>query len=365
MEEVRCILPKKVNVILLLCIILIICGHNVSAAKFLNPRVSKTPPQARLASYASSTLATNFLGLEDLGPHSYKPNLLEKNGIVFTCKAGHIDIAHARKLIDWTAYLASKTFDNLMKNKTEFSYMSKNPSRYYVHIIYPEYWKVLSKNQKESVAYNISIRLGQYLAYTEGTWHEILTWFGYKCIGFIPEFPSAFSWEDTFSNCLGSHIAVLALQDTEHQFDEAATLALAKELQKLGIQSAKAARRAAEEVRGQWFSGNLLVDIKMRNFDIGLDDGFVTPYIVPSFADCQNAEALDYPVPDLAFLSVYGFSARLEIEPHEWEKDKIFKIISGTRNATAEPAQAGKADRIEPAIHFAPIMEYIKKQNSK
>ncbi len=345
---------KKISSILLFCLF-VVYAHSASEGKFLDPKDAKSPPQARLASYASSTIATNFLSGGYLGQHSYRPNESEKNGIVYTCKAGHIDIAHVRKIIDWTAFLAAKTFDNMMKNKTKFKFKSKTPSLYFVKLDYPEYWKVLPDKQKEKIAYYISARLGQYLAYTESIWHEILTWFGYKCIGFYPEFQSAFSWEDTFSNVLGSHIAVMALQDTEHEFDKAVTLALDRELKRLGIQSSHTAKRAAEQVRGLWFSGDLFfIDIKKRNLDIGLDDGFITPCIIAYPAECEGAAAQAYPVPNLAFLTKYGFSVRFEIEPREWEKNRILSIVY--------PKAKDRRKRLEPVIHFAPIMDYIKKE---
>ena len=55
--------------------------------------------------------------------------------------------------------------------------------------------------------------------------HEILTWHGFRCVGFLPEFLSAFSWEDSFSNLLGTVVASKALRDTEHPYDEAMTIA--------------------------------------------------------------------------------------------------------------------------------------------
>src|SRR4030043_52674 len=168
---------KKTGFAMFLCLIVLFAG-DASEGKVLSSKKAKITPQARLASYPTATVGTNFLGLEDLGPHSYKPNISEKNGIVYTCKAGHIDIAHVRKLIDWTAFLTSKTYDNLIKNKAAFTFTTAKPSVYHASITYPPYWKVLSKQQKEKVARDISIRVAQYLAYTSSIWHEILTWFG-------------------------------------------------------------------------------------------------------------------------------------------------------------------------------------------
>jgi len=329
---------------------------------FLNYQEAKIPPRSRLACYATSTIGTNFIDPKRLGSHGYKGSWSEKNGIVYTRKAGHIDIAHLRKTIDWTAFLAAKTFKQLMDNETEFSFKLQEPSLYFVQLTYPQYWQDLSRQQKAHTAYDISIRLGQYFTYTACVWHEILTWFGYKGAGFCPEFPSAFSWEDVFSNVLGTHIATLAIRDVEHAFNEAVTRAIDWELKTLEVQPKHIAIRAAETVRGKWFSGDFpVVDMKKRNFDIGLDDGFVTPWIVPSVSGYDAAEAQGFPqggaprpysVPNLNSIFDYGFSVKLEIEPKEWEKDQILKIVY--------PDVKQRKKRLQPAIHFAPIMKHIE-----
>jgi len=317
-------------------------------------------PRVRFGCYPSSTIGTGFLDAEHLGPHGYQFNLAEKNGIVYTCKAGHIDVTHLRIAADWTAYLAAKSFRCLMKDNAGFSFGLKvDRSIYFVQITYPEGWRELPQKEKEQIAREISIGLGQYLAFTATTWHEIITWFGYKCIGFFPEFPSAFSWEDSFSNLIGTHIAVQALRDTEYGFDEAMTLAIDQELEKLGVQSRHTAISASENERGEWFVGRLLyhVDMKRRNFDIGLHDGYVTPTIVPSVRECTRAVAQPYPVPNLDFLGQYGLSVKLEIEPREWEKGNILRIVY--------PDAKKRKKRIEPTAHFARIMNYIKKDAVK
>jgi len=317
---------------------------------------AKMEPRVRIGSYASSTIGTNFLGL-DLGSHGYGFSASEKNGVVYTCKGGFIDIAHLRKAADWTAYFAAKTFKHLMNDETEFSFKMKEPSLHFVHIEYPAYWQDFPRREKKQIASDISISLGQYLAFTAATWHEILTWFGYKCTGIYSEFPSAFSWEDTFSNLLGTHLAVIALNDSNHTYNDAMTLAIELELKKLGIQSGETAKQTAEKLKGIWFSGDLplFVMIKKRNFDIGLDDGFITPWIVPG--NCKGTHARSYPVPTLQMLDEYGFSVKYEIEPREWEKSKILRVVY--------PNKEKRKKRLEPATHFGQIMAYIKKKAIK
>ncbi len=315
----------------------------------------KSPPRVRMGSYASSTLGTRYSNPDKLGKHSYNGNLSEKSGIIYTCKTGHIDLAHLRKSADWTAYLSKKIFKVLMKGQGGFSYKMKEPSRYYVKFTYPSIWKALPQTEKEKIAHDVSIKVGQYITYTATTWHEIITWFGYKCTGMYSEYPSAFTWEDTFSNLIGSHLAVIALRDEGYSYDEAMTLILDAELEKLNVQSSRVARRAADIVRGEWYSGDFLffITMKKRNFDIGLDDGFVTPSLVPGLAECEGAEPQSYPIPTLDFLSEYRFSMLFEIEPREWEKNKVFKIVY--------PNKKEKKKRIDPIVHFPILMDYIKK----
>jgi len=312
-------------------------------------------PRIRVGYLPSPTLGTVFSGPEELGQHGYRPNLSERNGIVYTCKAGAIDIGHARKAADWTVFLAAKTFKQIMKNESEFSFRLYEPSRYYVRLTYPDNWKDMSPHDREQVAYDLSVGIGQYITFTAVTWHEIITWFGFKSKGLEPEYPSAFTWEETFSNLFGTHVAALTLEDTEHTYNEAVTLAFDRELRELQAQSGSVSRRASESVKGPWFTGDFYwIAMKKRNLDLGLDDGFVTPFLIPSVSECQGAEALPYPVPGLEFVSEYGFTVKFEIKPNIWEANAILDI--------AYAGEQRRKKRVEPAIHYAPIMDYIRKE---
>jgi hypothetical protein len=310
-------------------------------------------PRVRLGYVPRPKLGTKFLGRQDLGQHGYGPNLSERNGLVYTCKAGHIDIAHVRKAADWTVFLAAKTFHEIIENEEDFSFKMYEPSRYCVQLTYPENWNDMSKEVRERIAYRTSIALGQYLAFAGLTWHEIMTWFGYRAKGLVSERPSAFTWEDTFSNLFGIHVAVLAFKDAQHPYNEAVTRILDRELQRLEVQPGYISKSATESVRGAWFTMEFFHTVmKKRNFDLGLDDGFVTPTLIPSVCGCEGVKAQSLPIPNLESLSDYGFSVTLEIEPNIWEDDIILDIINHDGNR--------RSRRIEPAIHFAPIMDYIR-----
>lgn len=308
-------------------------------------------PRIRYGTYPCAIVGTPLVGRR-MGPHSYHWSPFEKDGIAYTCGAGHVDIIHLRIAADWTAYLTTVAYKHLMKGDGQFTYkLAVDRSRTIVQISYPKGWDGLPEKTRSDIAREVAFAMGPYVTFTTVTWHEMLTWYGYKCIGLPVEFASAFSWEDSYSNLLGTIVAVRAMRDTEHSYNRAMEIAMQDEMRKLGIQPARMVKEASEAVRGKWFTGNLaiFVDMKKRNFDIGLDDGFVTPTVVPGMSECLDVPPVSYPVPDLSLLEEYGFSVNVEIEPHEWEKNKLLRIVHQEK-------------RINPRIHFPQIMDDMRRQ---
>lgn len=281
-------------------------------------------PRPRMGSYATSTPGTNFIGLTDLGAHNYD-GIIETNGIVYTCRGGHVDIAHLRIAADHVRYLYGQTYKSLMRNKRELSFkLNVDRSHFFASFSYPSDWKTQDKEQKDYIARAAAFELAQYFSFVLINWHEVLTFYGYKTMGVLPEFPSAFSWEDTYSNTIGVHLGARAIH-SDTPYDEAMTTLLREELEYLGIQSADVARGAAEQMRGQWYDGNLLVTMHVRNTDIGLHDGLVWPMLVPGV--CQEAQPLPYPAPQLDVVEQYGIGVTLEVEPREFERGRILRIV--------------------------------------
>jgi len=327
-------------------------------ARFLTDYQAKKPPHfIRLASVATATLGTIFQNPEDLGKHGYIHNWSEKTGIIFTCKAGHIDLGHLRKAADWTAYLAAKTLRQIKQKKTYFVFKLYEPTLYHVYISYPPDWSSLPPDYKDRIAHEVAVLIGQYCTYIATTWHEVLTWYGYRSTLVISEFQSAFSWEDPFSNLLGIHLAAKALRDPDHSFCDAMTTLLAQELRQLDAQPAHIAQKAAQAVEDYWYTYDLIfLDMKKRNFDIGIDDGYLTPWIIP-IGPCSYAHPKPYPVPTLKSLHQFGFTARLEIQPREIQAGRILSIVY--------PNPKNRKNRLEPTRHLPIIMADIKKRAVK
>ncbi|MDO8303669.1 MAG: DUF4056 domain-containing protein [Sedimentisphaerales bacterium] len=311
-------------------------------------------PRWRLGSYATTTLTTRFIDANNLGKHSFCGSLTENNGIAYTCRGGHIDVTHVRIAADYVRYLYNKTRKNILTSTSEFTFNSdEEPSVYFVQLKYPNHWQTLPPQDKERIADEVVFELSQYFTYTMVTWHEVLTWFGYKPSGFLPEFPSAFSWEDNYSNLVGTRLGAQAVAEDKHDFDEAMTIAIQVELENLGVQSRKIARKASAKMRGKWWRYTLsvvFVEMLERNMDLGYVDGFVTPTLVPGV--CEDARPQSYPVPALAALSKYGFAMTLEVEPKEFEKSKILRIVYPD----------GSSKRINLPKDLPLIMDVVKKQ---
>lgn len=312
-------------------------------------------PRLRVSDFFGNPWGMRFPAPEHLGRHSIEPSKDEKVGIVYTCKAGFIDLGHLREAADRTEYASQIVYNTLIRGRTSCTFRIIEPSHYHLTIHYPDQWHNMSWQQKKTIARDFSIRYGQYLAHTSLIWHEILTWYGFASSGVFSENISAFSWEDPYSDILGTRLAVMALTNTNGEsYEDAMTRLIDETLRELDVQPAETARKAAHIVEGKWFEGGyyFFVEMKKRNFDVGLNDGFVTPWLVPGI--CENTVPQDCPTSDLAALEKYGFKTRLQIEPVEFEKVKIYEAL-----------RLHPSELVRPSVHFPEIVELIRKEAEK
>lgn len=319
--------------------------------------VSNGRPRVRLGAYFGAPLGIAYPNPNNLGKHSYSSCWGERIGLLYTSKGGFIDLGHVRDSADRTRYCTQVAYENLISDKTEFSFRLMEPSEYLVKIKYPENWD--GQVDKENIAREISIEIGQNLAYDSMIWHEIITWYGYKFTGVFSEYISAFSWEDVYSDIIGIEIAGRALRKDSDKYDSVMTKLIYDELHDLDVQPVSVAKKAEKKVKGKWYKGLIypFATLKKRNMDIGIDDGYVTPWLVPGV--CQNTKPFLVAVPNLDLLQKYGFSIEVMIEPKVRIKKKLLRV--------AYPD--GKGKYIEPAAQFPEFMRDIinneKKRNGK
>ena len=308
-------------------------------------------PRPRMGTLPTPPPGPRFSDPNKLGKHSYYLNLFEINGIVYTCKAGHVDITHVRWTADNTRYVIHKIRQTLARNKKGFSFnLAWERSKHKIRFTYPENWRDMSRRERKRIADEIAFNAAPHIVFNATLWHEILTWFGVHFAGFEPEFNSSFSWEDMYSNILGTALGVEAVKDPNRNYDDAMTFLINKALRELDVKPRKTAIYAAEKMRGKWFRGTLLVETIKKSMDIGADDGHCTPILVPDI--CEGAEPEPIAVPNADILSEHGFSMTHEIQPREWERGKIFKV--------ADPNT--KLKTVQTDKHFPTILAHIRKE---
>jgi hypothetical protein len=313
------------------------------------------PPRMRLSPYFGNPLGMKYTRIEDLGEHKYDGGLFdENNDLIYTAGAGYIDMGHLRESADRTRYLFEICLSNIQTQSTEFSFQVIEPAEYRVHIDYPSNWDTLDSHEKQRIGRKIAIDLGQHFAYLSAIWHEIVTWYGYASTGWFSEQISSFSWEDGYSDLLGAKLAARVLKENEKDYDHAMTEIIRQELKKLNPQSIEIARQATKRIYGKWFSGRFpSITMKKRNFDIGFEDGQITPFRVPGI--CSGAPEISCSLPLLDSLALYGFTIRLEIIPRESDRNSILSILYPAGGETA----------IEPDTQFPLIIRHIRDEAIK
>lgn len=310
-----------------------------------------TDAKMRIGSYFGQPFGMDYTDPENLGQHHSRGGK-EINGLVYTCKGGFIDVGHVREAADRTAYAKGIVCKNLLDHNKIFSLNIIEPSTYYLTISYPPDWDKFSEKEKKKIANEVSIDIGQYVAQMSMIWHEIITWYGFSTTGVFSEKISSFSWEDPYSDLMGTYLGAWAMRDDKTDYDEAVAKLLDKELKELDAQRPEMCRDAVKQIKGQWYSGGSYFSVHMykRSFDVGYNNGYITPVRVPGI--CNECKPKLYPKPSLGSLDIYGFGLMVEMEPKIGEKAKIYSEIN-----------LDGSERIRPPLHFSMIIEQISKEH--
>jgi hypothetical protein len=128
--------------------------------------------------------------------------------------------------------------------------------------------------------------MAQWLAFQMSIWHELATAYGWASIDFYPEYVSAFSPEDLYSNLLGIKIAGgLLLRTgsaaTDSVYDRNMDVWLQATLKYLAPVSAEAGQEAMYLVDGIWWDSKARLPnprlVLRRNLDAGEE---IVPWVV-------------------------------------------------------------------------------------
>lgn len=269
---------------------------------------------------------------EDLGSHSYgMVGSFDEvmRGLVYACDGGFLDISHIRNAADMTAYLHARVHHALRDGWTCLRFRGKEPSVYEVDLYYPPGWAEMETDERLAVIDETAIRAAQRLALKVMTWHEILTWYGYKSSGFISERGSAFTYDDGPSHALGVIIAGEVLR-SGYDFDAGVTDLLDAALLEMGMVTTSEMHEAAMAVEGEWWAfGQTLVRHLETGLETGEGEGRVTPWLVPDLAFCEGARPRVFVIPRLDDVLGHDMSAmyRVKIEPRVFETGRILAVL--------------------------------------
>jgi len=225
----------------------------------------------------------NVVDPHDLGPHRYDNGYLslrvsdprgvvddEKNGLVYTCRGGFIDLAHVRDNADNTLALASAIARSLETGASIEVPPQGAAMRVRTRAVPAE---AIQKYERVHLA----VAMAQWAAFQLSIWHEIATYFGYASIAEWPEKISAFSPEDLYSNQIGVRLAgAIALARearSDLEYDVSLDAWIRGTLERLGAVPVAESRAAMQAVDGAWWdSGKRIPDwtlVRRRHFETG------------------------------------------------------------------------------------------------
>lgn len=230
----------------------------------------------------------NIRSPDAIGNHRYDAGRLaddvtagsERNGLVYTCRGGFIDIAHVRDYADWTLFLATRLGRILETGGTiELPPGEGGQRRLVLEPIDPEFVGIVGRR-------DLTAALAVWVGFQLSIWHEVATWYGWSSFNAFSERASAFSPEDLYSNLLGAKIAGPIISGgndlSEAIFDRAVDAWIEQSLDFLGGVPAKLGEDAMAAVDQLWWNSRArLPDANLvlrRNVQHGIR---IVPWLVP------------------------------------------------------------------------------------
>ena len=302
----------------------------------------------------------NVISSEDVGPHVYDAGFAgkgtddeveaeENNGLIYTCRGGFIDTAHVRDYSDWTVFLAHEFYRNLGRALTIELPPELGPRQVVLH---PVDVGKLDDAQKIILV----VTAAEYAAYQLSVWHEIAQWYGYGTFAPVfPEYPSAYSLEDLFSNMLGTKIAAALIYSLATHSDQLYArnfdVWLKNTVNFMGAVSQESTRAYIGAVDKLWWDSSKRIPEKYvvlkRHYDVSLEQ---RPLMVPAenVAAAGNPELMPCdssmePVQLSIATSLYGYkmsdlvTVQITLDP---EYQDVFAFPSDRHRAESRVTQA-------------------------
>lgn len=329
--------------------IALFAGALLSACAPIRPDI----PRARLGClpFPGPMTLYHTADTSNFGEHCYGPYRVdlstpeEERGIVYTRRAGFLDLAHLREAVDWTRYVRGLAVRALQERRAEVRFMTFEETGIVLALHYPEWWDGAEDAERRAIIDEAAMRIGQRSAMLIGTWHEIVTWYGWRTFAFVDERGSSFTYEDEASHLVGLRVARRAIEDSSRGYDDAVTAAIVAEFDDLGIVPTACARRAVMSVEGRWWSNGVAI---RRNLDTGLDGAPVTPWTVGPLDCCDEQAVASLIVPTLENVRGRDLAGLVEfrLEPSPWLMSRLYGKGAPVRPLDARADIAALIERV-------------------
>ena len=202
----------------------------------------------------------------------------------------------------------------------------------------------------------LAVTMAEWAAYYLSVWHEIAQWYGYGTFApLFPEYPSAYSLEDLYSNILGTKIAAAMVYGLATNSDQLYArnfdIWLKNTVKYMGAVPEESTRAYIGAVDQSWWNSNERLPEKYvvlkRDYDVGLKK---TPLLIPieKVATVENPGHMSCsdsakPVELSIEESLYGFAIKdlvtvqVTIDP---EHHDVFAFPSDKHRAESRVTQA-------------------------
>lgn len=228
-----------------------------------------------------------------LGPHHYedwssRPFAPQEGdeGIVYTKRAGFLDLSHLRETADWVRYISGRVAAELMDSTGESRTISwaHQDTRYSLEVCPPEWFAALPRQERAQRVTELAADIASATTYLLMTWHEVATWYGWSTLPLVSEKRSAFTWDDITSHLVGIEIGrrvIISGMSSGKEYDRAIADSIQAELRRLEAVSPQECDAASDRVKGRWWTPTTTGGEPIRRHtSIGLDGRPVSPWLV-------------------------------------------------------------------------------------
>ncbi len=197
-------------------------------------------------------------------------------GIVFTQRAGFLDMAHVRLAMDWSWYIAQVIQSEADKASVNLK-QGEMLQDFEVSIAYHDSTMQLRVKASE-YSRQYAATLATAAAYRLLTWHEVATWYGYRTVPFVSERRSSFTVDDSMSHVVGIDLGhqLIHLTSDRATYDRLAGELLTQKLAELGAADEATTTRMCNAVEGTWWEG---VEARLIDANAGLGSQHKRPLL--------------------------------------------------------------------------------------